>query len=152
MYNLVDQPRPRLHRSIPRQMHEKNTVQRRSRKELLPARQDLRFQNIISATKGDGFDNSDYNEGSVIWFHIFSISGRLVKDFIPQDNSQKDVVLFKQGQECLIVDRQDDQSTGITHVYIREIELGFGKNVVRESVRRDADWFVYDFKEMMEVL
>ena len=30
--------------------------------------------------------------------------------------------------------------------------VGFGKNVVRESVLRDADWFVYDFKEMMEVL
>ena len=30
--------------------------------------------------------------------------------------------------------------------------IGFGKNVVRESVLRDADWFVYDFKEMMEVL
>jgi len=43
----------------------------------------FRFQNIISATRGDGFDNEDYNEGAVIWFHIFSISGRLVKDFIP---------------------------------------------------------------------
>ena len=30
--------------------------------------------------------------------------------------------------------------------------IGFGKNVVRESVLRDADWFVYDFKEMMDAL
>ena len=30
--------------------------------------------------------------------------------------------------------------------------IGFGKNVVRESVLRDADWFVYDFKEMMNAL
>ena len=48
----------------------------------------FRFQNIISATMGDGLDNSDYNEGSAIWFHIFSQSGRCIKDFIPQDSSQ----------------------------------------------------------------
>jgi len=28
------------------------------------------------------------------------------------------------------VDREEDEDTGITHVYCREIELGFGKNVV----------------------
>ena len=45
----------------------------------------FRFQNIISATVGDGTDNSDYNDGSVIWFHIFSISGRRVNEFLVQD-------------------------------------------------------------------
>ena len=30
--------------------------------------------------------------------------------------------------------------------------IGFGGNVVRDSVVRDADWFVYDFDEMMAAL
>ena len=32
----------------------------------------FRFQNIISATKGDGTDNDEFNQESNLWFHIFS--------------------------------------------------------------------------------
>ena len=42
--------------------------------------------------------------------------------------NQKDTVLFKSGREFLVckIEQKDD----ILHVYIRQIELGWGQNVV----------------------
>lgn len=60
----------------------------------------FRFQNIISATKGDGTDNNEFNKDSTLWFHIYSQTGRRVNEFTGSQSdmeTQADTILFKQG-------------------------------------------------------
>lgn len=41
-------------------------------------------------------------------------------------NSQIGTILFRTGSEHLICHVEDDHEKGIKHVYLRNIELGFG--------------------------
>lgn len=80
--------------------------------------------------KGDGTDDETYSGN--VWFHIFSTQGREVKDFIApktfedEDNQQLNCVLFRTGSEFLICYVEQDEDKDILHVYIRQIELGWG--------------------------
>ena len=65
-------------------------------------------------------------------FHIKSVSGRTIRDFFPEgtivDKAIRNTILFRSGTEFLVCKRE--QVGDVLNVYIREINLGFGKNVV----------------------
>ena len=60
-------------------------------------------------------------------FHIFSKTGVIADIFQPID-AKDGTVLFRAGTEFLVCKRE--QINNITHIYMREVQLGFGKNIL----------------------
>lgn len=71
-------------------------------------------------------------DSDTVYFHIFSVNGKRVSEFLDIDSildkMHANTVLFSSGTEFLVCKREQ---VGVTlHIYIREICLGFSKNVV----------------------
>lgn len=79
-----------------------------------------------------GASNQQDNEQFNLCFHIRSVTGRTLRDFYPEgtivDLATRSTILFRSGTEFMVCKRE--QKGEVLHVYIREICLGFGKNVV----------------------
>ena len=94
----------------------------------------FRFQNIVSATVGDESKDTQYDSEANVYFHIYSINGRCVRQFMEPESGFEvacaNTILFPSGSEFLVCKRTDDAVSGITHIYLREIQLGFAKNTV----------------------
>lgn len=90
----------------------------------------FRFRNITSATVGRDLDNKYHNKEANVCFHIFSQVGRLSQSYLSQNGpiySEKSTVIFLSQSQFMVCKKEvrDD----VTHIYLRELQLGFGKHV-----------------------
>ena len=109
-----------------------------------------RNQNIISANIGDEEKNPNEPSKYNVCFHIYSIGGKSVSQFlIPGSAIMKatiNTIIFPSGSEFLVCKRE--QVLDVTHIYIREVTLGLSRNAVMwidESALMDKMNNVYKF-------
>lgn len=90
----------------------------------------FRFRNITSAVVGPEQDNEYHQDEANVCFHIFSQAGRLSQPYLPSNDqykSEKKTVVFLPQSQFLVCKKEvRDQ---VTHIYLRELQLGFGKHV-----------------------
>lgn len=96
----------------------------------------FRFQNVISATLAKKADPEEVEDnrfdGANLVFLIHALNAKPARYFLPHDSPTEAIdfrtVLFRSGTEFLVCKRE--QRGSVLHVYLREVNLGLGKNVV----------------------
>lgn len=91
----------------------------------------FKYRNITSSVKFNPEENESIEkfrrDHHNFCFHIFSKAGVITDTF--QTHDRRDgTVLFRAGSEFMVCKREERD--GITHIYIREVQLGFGQNVL----------------------
>ena len=96
----------------------------------------FRWENFTSAFRIENIDqdisqfDKDYRNYDTC-FHIFSQTGRLVKDFLySKQSSDENTVLFGSGTEFLVCKKVFNKEKNRYDIYIREVQLGLGQNVI----------------------
>lgn len=82
-------------------------------------------------------------------FHIWSRNGKPVEQFLGVNTITRrinaNVVLFESGTEFLVCRKEvDAQNSDLHHIYLREINLGWRKNVIHWLNPQGQDNFVID--------
>ena len=109
----------------------------------------FRMKNIASAYKVEDHTKIVYQEsdmqldegqeqggGVTVYFFIYSQMGKFINDFFPPKLASEikfeDTIVFMAGTEFLVCKHEKvyDEKMGKTthHIYLREIQIGFGEN------------------------
>ena len=93
----------------------------------------FRWPNFVSGQSQYCTDKDVFTSQGNICFHIYSVNGRDVSNLtLLGEEKEVDTILFASGSTFMVCSRVEKGRSpdGKTHIYIRQVQLGLGHNVV----------------------